>query len=143
MNWGKGILLGMTIFILYIMGMCIYMFMAPQDDYDHQYYEKGLNFDRDYGMEMQVVKDHARPGVQVNKHTLKLIFTKPVKGRIAFMRPSDTRLDKMYKLDSGTGNEADIQTGDLAAGKWQLVMNWESDHKSYLYRQGIYLYNER
>ncbi len=40
MNWGKGIITGMIIFMLFILSMCIYMFRMPADEYDHQYYEK-------------------------------------------------------------------------------------------------------
>ncbi len=61
MNWGKGIIAGMIIFVLFIAGMCIYMFTSPQDDFDQQYYEKGLTFNHDYDREQQVTKDHAEP----------------------------------------------------------------------------------
>src|SRR5271165_5659973 len=94
MNWGKGIILGMVIFVLFIIGMSIKFFLLPVDDYDHQYYENGLNFDHDYNREKQVVTDHAAPSIKVDSQMFRLTFTRPVTGKIKFLRPSDTALDR-------------------------------------------------
>ena len=136
MNWGKGIILVLAIFILFISGMSIYMFLAPVDDYDHQYYENGLNFDHDYNRERQVIKDHATPSVRVANQKFFLGFTQPVTGHIKFLRPSDTALDKTFKLE---GKEIEISLKTIPVGQWQLVMAWESNHKAYLYHKEVYI----
>jgi len=139
MNWGKGIIAGMIIFMLFIIGMGIYMFSVPVDEYDHQYYENGLNFNHDYDREAQVGKDHAQPLIQVIGHHIKFTFAQPVKGKIKFMRPSDPALDRFFKLDSSEGNEIEVPLASIAAGQWQLVLEWESNHKAYLYHQEVYI----
>jgi hypothetical protein len=137
MNWGKGIIGGMVLFMLFILSMCVYMFMAPEDGYDHQYYEKGLNFDKDYKKEQQVQTDHAEPAIAVSGKTINILFSKPASGTIKFIRPSNQALDKEIKLDSTLGKDITIPTGSMAIGRWQLVLNWESSHKTYLYQHEI------
>ena len=138
MNWGKGIVTGMIIFILFILSMCIYMFRMPADEYDHQYYEKGLSFNHDYNREQQVIKDHAQPLITVIDNHVKLTFAVPVKGTVNFERPSNNLLDKVYRLDSGKGNEVDIPLDSIIKGQWKLVFDWTGNNKAYLYQQEIY-----
>ncbi|RWY54341.1 FixH family protein [Mucilaginibacter gilvus] len=137
MNWGKGIIGGMVLFMLFILSMCIYMFMAPEDGYDHQYYEKGLNFDKDFKKEKQVQTDHASPVITVSGKMINVLFNKPAAGTIKFVRPSNEALDNEIKLDSTAGKNIAIPAGSMAVGRWQIVINWESSHKAYLYQQKI------
>jgi hypothetical protein len=139
MNWGKGIVAGMIIFVIFIVGMCIYMFMSPADDFDHQYYEKGLTFNRDYDREEQVTKDHAQPLIALANREAVFTFIQPSKGKVRFMRPSNATADRSYTFDSGNNKTVSVPLGPFAAGKWQLVFEWTSDHKSYLYQQEIYI----
>jgi len=139
MNWGKGIIGGMVLFMLFIISMCVYMFMAPEDGYDHQYYEKGLNFDKDFIKERQVETDHAQPLIGVSGKTVSITFIKPASGIIKFIRPSNQILDKEFKLDSTGGRQITIPVQSMAVGRWQLVLNWESNRKAYLYQQEIYI----
>jgi hypothetical protein len=136
MNWGKGIIGGMIMFMLFIIGMCIYMFMAPADDYDHQYYEKGLSFNHDYNREQQVSKDHAQPIIGQTGDHITFLFSEPVNGSVKFMRPSSTAMDKVFKLE---GKQLTIATASIKSGQWQLVFDWTSNNKAYLYQHEIYV----
>ena len=139
MNWGKGIVTGMIIFMLFILGMCVYMFRMPADEYDHQYYEKGLNFDKDLDKERQVVKDNAQPVIKISGKQATIVFTAPAKGTIRFIRPSSQALDKTYPLDTNTGNTAGFAVTELVAGRWKMVLEWSSNNKKYLYEQETYI----
>jgi nitrogen fixation protein FixH len=139
MNWGKGIIGGMVLFMLYIISMCVYMFMAPNDGYDHQYYEKGLNFDKDFNKERQVEIDHARPLIGVAGKKVSITFVKPASGTIRFVRPSNEALDHTVKVDSTNGINIVVPVQNIVTGRWQVVLNWESGHQSYLYQQEIYI----
>jgi hypothetical protein len=136
MNWGKGIIAVLATFMLFIGGMCVYMFLSPADDFDHQYYEKGLSFNHDYDREKQVELDHAQPLIQLTAHQIKFTFAQPAKGTIKFMRPSSTSSDKVYPINS---NEVDIPIALFATGKWQLEFEWTSSKKAYLYQQELYI----
>lgn len=139
MNWGKGIITGMLMFMLFIIAMCIRMFLAPADEYDHHYYEKGINFDADYKRERQVVIDNAAPQIQVSGKDLQLKFKASAKGSIKLIRPANQSLDKTFNIYSDSNNEVRIAISGLEPGNWQVVLSWESNGKAYLYQQEIYL----
>ncbi|WP_190295391.1 FixH family protein [Mucilaginibacter rubeus] len=139
MNWGKGIIAGMAAFMLFILSMCIYMFNAPADDYDHQYYEKGLSFNKDHDREEQVSKDHAEPAISQSADRLMITFSEPITGKVSFMRPSDKALDRSFELDSKDDKLFEIELKDVAKGPWQLTFEWESGKKSYLYHKEVYI----
>jgi len=136
MNWGKGIVFSLTVFVLFIAGLSIYMFATPEDDYDHAYYEKGLNFDKDYALEENVVKYHVQPQVKVSNQSVIVDFHSASTGTVKFDRPSDTRMDKVYPVGS---SKLVVPVTTLAQGEWQLTFNWKSKGHEYLYHQKIFV----
>jgi len=136
MNWGKATILILIIFVLFISGMSFFMFTSPKDDYDHQYYEDGINFDHDYNREAQVSKDHAQPAIVVANDSVRLTFPQDVSGSVKLMRPSSDARDQTYEL---AGRVTAIPVSKLLKGKWQLVLDWKSNNKSYLYHQEVFV----
>lgn len=139
MNWGRGLITGMIIFMLFILGMCFYMFRAPDDDYDHQYYEKGLTYNQYYNKEVRVIKDHAQPAIEISGDYIFIKFKEPAAGTMHLQRPSNVSLDKTYHFDSGDNNEVQILTRSIKKGRWQLVFEWQSNQKAYVYQKEITL----
>lgn len=129
----------MIIFMLFILSMCIYMFRMPADEYDHQYYEKGLSFDKDYKREQLVIKDHAQPAISQEGDHLLIRFTTPAAGKISLIRPADKASDRAYPLTSGESNVVYIPLNGVKKGQWQLMLEWGAEGKSYLYQQEIYI----
>ncbi len=139
MNWGKTTVVILVTFVIFISGLSYFMFSAPNDEYDHQYYEDGLNFDHDYNREKQVVKDHAQPVIEVDTCCIKLTFPQVIKGEVRMSRPSSDVRDTTFTLDNTSGNPIEILTKHLVKGKWQLVFDWKSNNKAYLYKQEIFI----
>ena len=139
MNWGKITVAILVAFVLFISGLSYIMFKSPNDEYDHQYYEDGLNFDRDYTRERLVINDHAQPVVQVDTCCVKLIFRQVVAGEVKFIRPSSDAADKTYKLDNKNGQPIEILTNHLVKGRWLLVFDWKSNNKNYLYQKEVFI----
>ncbi|QEC79557.1 nitrogen fixation protein FixH [Mucilaginibacter ginsenosidivorax] len=137
MNWGKGIVAGMAMFMLFIIFMCVRMFALPADEYDHHYYEKGLNFDKDYAKEKQVVTDHAQPAIQVNGKLVNITFTAPATGSIKFIRPSSQALDKTFPINTELDRVANVSATSLVKGRWHIVLEWQSNRKPYLYEKEV------
>ena len=129
----------MGIFMIFILSMCIYMFTMPADEYDHQYYEKGLNFDKDFDKEQQVYKDHAQPEINISGKQVSVAFIEPATGTIRFIRPSSEMLDQTFELNTHTGRETAMSVSSLVAGKWQMVLEWKSSNKSYLFQKVVYI----
>jgi hypothetical protein len=136
MNWGKATVLILIVFVLFIGSMSVYMFRSPKDDYDHQYYEDGINFDHDYNREAQVIKDHAQPAVSFETDSIKFSFPQIVDGKVKLIRPSSDAVDKTFPLE---GRVVAIPVSQLIRGKWKLVFEWKSNNKAYLYNTEIFV----
>ena len=139
MNWGKATVAILIAFVIFICSLGYFMFTAPSDEYDHQYYEDGLAFDHDYTREKQVIKDHVQPVIAVDTCCVKIVFPQLVKGQVKFMRPSSDASDITYVLDNSNGLPVEILTKKMARGKWQMVLAWKSNHKDYLYHDEVYI----
>jgi hypothetical protein len=140
MNWGNGIFLAMTAFLLFILAMCYVMFSAPDDDYDHQYYEKGLSFDHDYNREKQVYTDKAVPAMAIDGKTLTLTFSQPVSGgSVSLVRPNNAAMDERFALNNASGSKLLIPLKSMAKGKWLVVFDWQAGKKDYLYQKSVYI----
>ncbi len=138
-NWGKGIVMGMVLFILFISAMCVYMFRMPADEYDHHYYEKGLNFDKDYAKEKQVVTDKAQPVIRISGRQVQVAFADQATGTARFVRPSSEALDKTYTIVTDANKTTVLSVSSLAKGNWHIVLEWKSGLKDYLYEKEVYL----
>ncbi|RYZ93582.1 MAG: nitrogen fixation protein FixH [Sphingobacteriaceae bacterium] len=139
MNWGKGLIIGMGIFMLFIVAMVISMFNQPVDDYDKQYYEKGLAYDSTYNKEKQVITDNAKPVLSIAGNNLKVVFAAPAKVQLHFNRPSDRKMDVIFTMETNKDNSINIPLNGLATGQWQVTIDWESNKKQYLYKQEIFI----
>lgn len=139
MNWGKSLVAGMATFMLFIISMGIYMFSRPTDDYDKQYYEKGLSFDQDYAREKQVVTDKAQPLITFTGREMLIKFNEPADGILKFRRSADRNMDKHFAIETDASNTLRIPLAQLSSGQWLLHFEWASRQKQYLYEQEIFL----
>jgi hypothetical protein len=111
----------------------------PADEYDHQYYEKGLNFDKDFNKERQVFKDHAVPEIHISGKDISITFIEPSVGKVRFIRPSSEAMDKLFRLNIYKGNETGFSVSSLEPGQWQMVLEWKSANRSYLYQKEVFI----
>lgn len=138
-NWGKGLILGMGAFMLFIMAMGIYMFTQSPDDYDHQYYEKGLAYDSVYNQKQAVVVDKVQPKIIVTAKDMHISFLQPANGRIQFERLADPSLNKLIVFKASANQQINIDLGKFSKGRWDLTFNWTNHGKKYMYYQKINL----
>ncbi len=138
-NWGKGLVIGMSIFMLFIIGLGISIFSQKGDDYDQAYYEKGLDYNADYDREQQVLIDDATPTVSVTKEKLTLGFKGQVEGLVHIQRPSDKSMDKNLSFTANTDGRVELPLNNIARGRWQLVFEWNDKGKKYLYQKEVFI----
>ncbi|PJJ83541.1 FixH family protein [Mucilaginibacter auburnensis] len=138
-NWGKGLVIGMGIFMLFIIGLGVSIFSQKGDDYDQAYYEKGLDYNADYDRERQVVTDNAVPGISVTKENLIVGFKGQAEGVVHIQRPSDKSMDKNLSFASTPNGRVELPLNDIARGRWQLVFEWNDKGKKYLYQKEVFI----
>ena len=136
-NWGTGITIGMGTFMLFIIVMAVQMFRQSSDDYDHQYYEKGLAFDSVYNQEKQVVTDRVQPILRIEHEMLYIDFTAPAEGNVDFERLADERLNRSVPFKADADNKISIPLGEFRKGRWDLRFEWKNNGKKYQYRKQI------
>lgn len=129
----------MLLFIGFIVSMSCYMFSMPADDYDHQYYEKGLSFNKDYAKEKQVVTDKTQPVIEQLNGEISIEFKQPAIGTIKLINPLGKSKDLVFPLNTNRGTHATIPLNKLTTGRWAIRIDWNSEGKCYLYQQDLYI----
>jgi len=138
-NWGKGLVIGMSIFMLFIISLGVSIFAQKGDDYDSAYYEKGLDYDNDYDREQQVVTDNAAPTISFTKENLLVGFKGEAKGVLHLQRPSDKKMDQTLSFAANPAGQVELPLNNVTKGRWQMVFEWRNNGKQYLYQKEVFI----
>lgn len=143
-NWGTGLVIGMLLFIAFIMTMVI--MMVTDDKYDHEmvtesYYEKGMVYQEEINAETNTKSLSADLRVEKTEAGWMLIFPNELSGqslvgKIELYRPSNEKLDFSLPLQL-EGNQQLIPKETLVEGNWNLRILWEMGGKTYLYKKEL------
>jgi hypothetical protein len=137
MNWGTKLVIGMGLFMGFIITLVVFMIKSDTDDLvDKDYYQKGIEYDKEYARRNQVQQDQAEPEIYVGD-SLKIVFKKPATGTIRFLHPSNNKNDRTLTIKSGRNNEFILPLSETSKGHWKLILEWKSDEKEYLLDKNI------
>lgn len=140
MNWGTKLVIGMALFMGFIIFLGIKMIRSKDDALvDNDYYEKGVHYDEDYRKKENVKKEHAEPLMTTTEGQLELIFKKPAEGSLLLIRTADKKLDRELRLKTGEKNQFLVPLRQMASGLWKVRINWASEGKYYLYEKEVML----
>ncbi len=142
MNWGKKIVLGMVAFMLFIVGMVIYMFSIHGRDalIENDYYEKGIHYDQEYEAEQNLLNDQATPVINVRAQQLVIKLKDSASYTLTLMKPADATADRKLEGHTvGTEHLVLANCKGMSAGRWFLKLEWQSAGKNYLYKTNINL----
>lgn len=138
MNWGTKLVIGLATFITFIVTLGIIMVSGKKDALvENDYYEKAINYDKDYNREEQVKHDHAQPELSISTEKISLTFKDEAKGTLRLLRMADKNLDRKVSFQSDASHQVIIPSGTLQKGSWKLIIEWASKEKNYLYQQEI------
>lgn len=136
-NWGHGIALFFTIFVL-----TLGYFVWRSTQYDNSlvaadYYAQDLNYQQHYNrlVNNRQLADDIR--IQSNGSQLELVYPEgfnTISGEIHLFYVVADKADRRIPVQPGNGHLQVIQTGGLPAGKWRVKVNWEGDGIPY-YRE--------
>lgn len=137
MNWGTKLVLGMGLFMAFIITLVVLMVRSDSDDLvDKNYYQKGIEYDKEFARKSQLQQDQAEPEVLVGD-SLKVIFKKPSIGTIRFQHASKNTNDFILNIETGLNNEFVFPLNETSKGNWKLILEWKSDDKEYLFETNI------
>ena len=142
MNWGTKIVMGMITFMLFIIGMVIYMFYVHGRDalIEENYYENGINYNAEYNAKQNVITNNASPKISVTKTQIVIQLKETATYELTLMRPANQLDDvKLQGETTGTANLILVDKSKLAKGMWFLNLKWRSGTKDYLFKNNITL----
>lgn len=139
MNWGKKLMIGMGLFMVFIACLGAIMIMKGDDDalIEKDYYEKGQAFDKDYNKKQRAIDDMVIPSIHTNEFGVTITFPVLVKYKILCRRMSDSQMDKIFEGSTNEERSIQIQKGELEPGPWLLRMDYTTDGKNYLFEGEI------
>lgn len=140
MNWGTKLALGLATFMTFIVVLGILMIRSNDDALvDKDYYEKGINYNKDYDRKENVKRDHAEPLVILKEDNIVLTFSQQAAGKVKLIRTADKKMDKLMKLQTDTAKQFLIPVAGKAKGLWKLQLEWNSNGKDYLFEKEVML----
>lgn len=138
MNWGTKLMIGMGLFMSFIIVLVLKMTFSPEDALiDKNYYEKGQNYNIEYNAKQKAIQDQVVPNITVSADGLKIHFEQPVEYRLIAKRPSDIKMDRQF---DGITNEAftlHLSQNELAKGPWALTLEFSIATEKYLVQDEI------
>jgi hypothetical protein len=140
MNWGTKLIIGMLLFMSFIVVLGVLMIRSDSDALvETNYYEKGLNYDDEYAAKTQVGKDQASPEVSITATNISIIFKTSAKGKVKLTRNDSKSSDTTVNFITKTGL-LDLNISKLAKGRWHLITAWENaEGIKYLKDEEVYL----
>tara|TARA_B100001146_G_scaffold213216_1_gene213361 strand:- start:473 stop:919 length:447 start_codon:yes stop_codon:yes gene_type:complete len=143
-NWGIGIVIGMTLFISFIMYLVIRMTTEEAFDHDmvtENYYAKEMVYQREIDAETNTKNLNGKIKSRKVADGWELMFPSElepsrVKGNLYLYRPSNEDLDSEWPLELENSKFL-IPKEHLIEGRWNLTLEWEYEGKDYMYKESI------
>ena len=133
-NWGTGIALFYTIFVL---ALVYQVYRSTQ--YDHSlvidnYYEEDLKYQEHYDKLRNSQANALKVNYEAANKQLVLEFDeemKLVQGEVLFFRPNDSSKDFVVKVDPNRQNRQVVATDKLLPGLWKVKIDWNGNGRPY------------
>ncbi|RZL22338.1 MAG: nitrogen fixation protein FixH [Pedobacter sp.] len=142
MNWGTKLVLGLATFMLFVIGMVVYMFSVHGNDslVDEDYYEKGLDYNKEYDAKTNTITDKAEPIIKVEASKIIIQLKDSATYELKINNASKAKEDKSSKGNTiGDANLIIVDTEGMKSGLWALELKWESNQKKYQFNKNITL----
>ncbi len=145
-NWGTGIVLAVTLFIIATLSVVSYIISLDFYLVSSNHYEEGVEYQQTIDNKNRAENLDNPVVVLFDEGTtsIKLIFPEEIlsdslSGNVTFYRPNDPALDKKYKLSLNSEGLQTIPVGDFEKGRWKLTVEWEADSLTYLEEKNIFI----
>lgn len=145
-NWGTGIVLAVTIFIIATLSVVSYLISLDFYLVSKNHYEEGVQYQqtidkkqRAENLETPVVVLFDEPTVSIKLIFPKEILNDSLSGDVTFYRPNNPELDKKYKLNLNPEGLQTIPVGEFEKGRWKLTVEWKADSLAYLEEKNIFI----
>lgn len=145
-NWGTGIVIGMGIFMIFILQYVIRVQVNPELDNElvtEAYYQHEVAIDGNYKKTQNA--QNLGTSFSIEKMSDGILITFPedfdiqqIKGNISLYRPSNQKLDKTIPIRLSTHHLL-IPKNELVDGRWDISVDWSYKTTSYLLKKSVHI----
>jgi nitrogen fixation protein FixH len=139
MNWGKGIVIGMSLFMAFILYMVINLMVTNVDLQSEDYYKKEIEYETEIA-QLNNANQLAEKVTLVRKDDYLFIQLPDSldirKSTIEFVRPNDMQDDQ--SLVGGSEKELIYPLSKLQDGMYDVHVQFEDGNKIYLHKTRFY-----
>jgi hypothetical protein len=141
MDWGKGILVTIIVFVSFI--LVLVTISVRQDDIHlvtENYYEEEMKYQEHIQRE-QATAELGRDVLVLDAQGKVMQLDLPIgaKGSLHFFRPSDAGLDLKIPIHITEAGGGEIPLGDLLPGYWRVKLTWTENGVNYYQEKKIEL----
>ena len=143
-NWGTGLMIGMALFIGFILFFVVKMSTDKKYSHDlvtEEFYQKGMAYQDEIDAEQNsstlssnIVGKRLNTGWQLTFP--KEIESSKIEGTVFLYRPSNKQLDFDFPLVL-SGSNLLIPDNRLLDGRWNIKVAWKYQGEVYLYKEEI------
>jgi len=128
-NWGIGIGIFFTIFVLFLVFNLVFSSFNQVELVEGNYYQQELAYQKKIDKEKRTKKLNEQIKIIKNESAIIVQFPETmnktdIAGEITMYRPSNNKLDKKFKVSVSEGNFQIINTSSLAKGLWKMKIDW-------------------
>jgi nitrogen fixation protein FixH len=145
-NWGTGIVLAVTLFIIATLSVVSYIISLDFYLVSNNHYEEGVEYQQtiDNKKRAESLENPVLVLFDEGSTSIKLIFPEEIlsdslTGNVTFYRPNNPDLDRKYKLSLNTAGLQTIPVSDFEKGRWKLSVEWNVDSLTYLEEKNIFI----
>ena len=143
-NWGTGLVIGLGLFIVFILYFVITISTNKKYDYDlvtEEYYAAEMVYQTEIDAEKNSNTLSSSILGEKTANGWELTFpaeidNSKVTGNVFLYRPSNKKLDFTLPLELN-GSKIVIPSEKLVAGRWNTIVQWSYEGKDYLYKKEI------
>ncbi|WP_187774767.1 FixH family protein [Pedobacter sp. BS3] len=134
MSWGTKIIIGMGVFMAFIVAMGAKMIWSSGSDglVEQNYYEHGLKYDQDYIRKSNAVRDSIVPDFFADKYGLTISFRFPVQYKLNCRYLANARFDRVFEGYTDEDGCIIIPRKKLKKGMWLFRLEFTVNNIPYL-----------
>ncbi len=128
-NWGWGIAIFYTAFVLFLIGNVVFSFFQKTDLVTDDYYTQELAYQETIHKAERAKRADEDLNIVQGASTIAIQFPESFKGKningdIHLYRPSDASADKKMKININDNNFQAIDTRQMIKGLWVMKIEW-------------------
>ena len=141
MNWGKGITIGIALFMLFILSFVYKAFQYDPELVVDDYYEQESNFEKN--QESKNNYKNLDSQIQIEKEENGICFYFPnelnsnLDGSIYFYRPDSKKLDRTFDLKIDMQHKQCIAYENFFEGYYDITVKWNAQNKDFIFEDNI------